>query len=212
MMDYFYNTSSKTICSTDIKEDIPVICDMSSDILYRPFDVSKYALAQMNVGSAGVTVVIVKKSTLGKVSRYIPKMLNYRTRLDNGSIFNTPLVIPILVMNETLKSLKSIGNVEAIQKINQKTADMLYAEIDRSSIFVGATEKSRSNMKVCPVMTLGKAEFEAKFIECSKGKKMISVKSVSSVGGLRALIHNARTVEDVKALIDCINEFEVKYI
>lgn len=156
--DYFHITSNNTIYGTEIKEDkeyiVPVISDMSSDILSRPVDVSKYQMiyaeAQTNAGPAGVTVVIVKKSALGKVSRYIPTMLDYRTQLDGGSMFNTPPVFPILVMNETLKWLKGIGGVEAMQKINQQKADMLYAEIDRNSMFVGtAIKENRSNMNVC---------------------------------------------------------------
>lgn len=215
--DYFHITSNNTIYGTEIKEDkeygVPVICDMSSDILSRPVDVSKYQMiyagAQKNAGPAGVTVVIVKKSALGKVSRYIPTMLDYRTHLDGGSMFNTPPVFPILVMNETLKWLKGIGGVEAMQKINQQKADMLYAEIDRNSMFVGTAEKEdRSNMNVCFVMAEGKKELEAEFMEFAKSKGMIGIKGHRSVGGFRASIYNACEVEDVQALIDCMQEFE----
>ena len=168
-----------------------------------------YAGAQKNAGPAGVTVVIVKKSALGKVSRYIPTMLDYRTHLDKGSMFNTPPVFSILVMNETLKWLKSIGGVEAMQKINQQKADMLYAEIDRNSMFVGTAEKdSRSIMNVCFVMAPGKEHLEAEFLEFSKERGMVGVKGHRSVGGFRASIYNACTVEDVQALIDCMKEFE----
>lgn len=215
--DYFHITSNNTIYGTEIKEDkdygVPVICDMSSDILSRPIDVSKYEMiyagAQKNAGPAGVTVVIVKKSALGKVSRYIPTMLDYRTHLDKDSMFNTPPVFPILVMNETLKWLKSIGGVEAMQKINQQKSDILYAEIDRNSMFVGTAEKdSRSNMNVCFVMAPGKEKLEAEFLEFSKEKGMVGVKGHRSVGGFRASIYNACTVEDVHALVDCMREFE----
>lgn len=218
--DYFHITSNNTIYGTEIKEDkdygVPVICDMSSDILSRPVDVSKYEMiyagAQKNAGPAGVTVVIVKKSALGKVSRYIPTMLDYRTHLDKGSMFNTPPVFPILVMNETLKWLKSIGGVEAMQWINKQKADMLYAEIDRNTMFVGTAEKdSRSNMNVCFVMAPGKEEFEAEFMEFAKEKGMVGVKGHRSVGGFRASIYNACTVEDVQALIDCMKEFEANH-
>lgn len=215
--DYFHITSNNTIYGTEIKEDkeyvVPVICDMSSDILSRPVDVSKYQMiyagAQKNAGPAGVTVVIVKKSALGKVSRYIPTMLDYRTHLDGGSMFNTPPVFPILVMNETLKWLKGIGGVEAMQKINQQKADMLYAEIDRNSMFVGtAIKEDRSNMNVCFVMAEGKKELEAEFMEYAKSKGMIGIKGHRSVGGFRASIYNACEVEDVQALVDCMKEFE----
>ncbi len=219
--DYFHITSNNTIYGTEIKEDkdygVPVICDMSSDILSRPVDVSKYQMiycgAQKNAGPAGVTVVIVKKSALGKVSRYIPTMLNYQTHVDGGSMFNTPPVFPILVMNETLKWLKGLGGVEAIQKINQQKADMLYAEIDRNSMFVGtvADKADRSNMNVCFVMAEGKKELEAEFMEFAKSKGMIGIKGHRSVGGFRASIYNACEVEDVQALIDCMQEFEAAH-
>jgi len=216
--DYFHITSNNTIYGTEIKEDkeygVPVICDMSSDILSRPVDVSKYEMiycgAQKNAGPAGVTVVIVKKSALGKVTRNIPTMLDYRTHVDGASMFNTPPVFPILVMNETLKWLKGLGGVEAIQKINQKKADMLYAEIDRNSMFVGtvADKADRSNMNVCFVMAEGKKELEAEFMDFAKSKGMIGIKGHRSVGGFRASIYNACEVEDVQALIDCMQEFE----
>lgn len=219
--DYFHITSNNTIYGTEIKEDkdygVPVICDMSSDILSRPVDVSKYQMiycgAQKNAGPAGVTVVIVKKSALGKVSRYIPTMLNYQTHVDGGSMFNTPPVFPILVMNETLKWLKGLGGVEAIQKINQQKADMLYAEIDRNSMFVGtvADKADRSNMNVCFVMAEGKKELEAEFMEFAKSKGMIGIKGHRSVGGFRASIYNACEIEDVQALIDCMQEFEAAH-
>ncbi len=219
--DYFHITSNNTIYGTEIKEDkdygVPVICDMSSDILSRPVDVSKYQMiycgAQKNAGPAGVTVVIVKKSALGKVSRYIPTMLNYQTHVDGGSMFNTPPVFPILVMNETLKWLKGLGGVEAIQKINQQKADMLYAEIDRNSMFVGtvADKADRSNMNVCFVMAEGKKELEAEFMEFAKSKGMVGIKGHRSVGGFRASIYNACEVEDVQALIDCMQEFEAAH-
>lgn len=215
--DYFHITSNNTIYGTGIKEDkeygIPVICDMSSDILSRPVDVSKYQMiyagAQKNAGPAGVTVVIVKKSSLGKVSRYIPTMLDYRTHVDGGSMFNTPPVFPILVMNETLKWLKGIGGVEAIQKINQQKADILYAEIDRNTMFVGtAVKEDRSNMNVCFVMAEGKKELEVEFMEFAKSKGMVGIKGHRSVGGFRASIYNACEIEDVQALVDCMKEFE----
>lgn len=215
--DYLHLTSNNTIYGTEIKEDknygIPVICDMSSDILSRPVDVSKYEMiyagAQKNAGPAGVAVAIVKKSALGKVSRYIPTMLDYRTHIDGGSMFNTPPVISILVMNETLKWLKSIGGIEAIQKINQQKADMLYAEIDRNSMFVGtAAKEDRSNMNVCFVMAEGKEEFESEFMEFAKSKGMVGIKGHRSVGGFRASIYNACELSDVQALVDCMKEFE----
>ena len=132
-IDYFHITSNNTIYGTEIRYDIdspvPLIADMSSDIMSRPVDVSKYALiyggAQKNVGPAGVAFAIVRKDALGKVSRYIPTMLDYRTHIDGGSMFNTPPVFPIFVMKETLKWLKGLGGVEAINKINVRKAEIL---------------------------------------------------------------------------------------
>ena len=156
-IDYFHITTNNTIYGTEIKEDIdcpvPLIADMSSDIMSRPIDVSKYTLiyggAQKNVGPAGTIFAIVRKDALGKVSRYIPTMLDYRTHIEKESMFNTPPVFSIFVMNETLKWLKGIGGVEAIQKANQEKADILYNEIDRNSMFVGtAAKKDRSLMNV----------------------------------------------------------------
>ena len=148
-LDYFHITTNNTIYGTEIKEDIdcpvPLIADMSSDILSRRVDVSKYALiyggAQKNAGPAGVTFAIIRKDSLGKVSRYIPTMLDYRTHIDKGSMFNTPPVFPIFVMNETLKWLKSIGGIDAIHAIDIKKAETLYAEIDRNSLFTGTAAK-----------------------------------------------------------------------
>ncbi len=157
-VDYFHITTNNTIYGTEIKEDydspVPLIADMSSDIMSRPVDVSKYALiyggAQKNVGPAGVIFAIVRKDALGKVSRYIPTMLDYRTHIDKESMFNTPPVLPIFVMNETLKWLKGIGGVEAIQKVDQAKAELLYSEIDRNSLFTGtAAKEDRSCMNVC---------------------------------------------------------------
>ena len=216
-IDYFHITTNNTIYGTEIKEDIdcpvPLIADMSSDIMSRPVDVSKYALiyggAQKNVGPAGVTFAIVNKETLGKVSRYIPTMLDYRTHIDKLSMFNTPPVFAIYIMNETLKWVKSIGGVEAIQKINQKKAQILYDEIDRNPLFVGtAAKEDRSCMNVCFVMSEGNEGLQDEFLSFAKERGMIGIKGHRSVGGFRASIYNACSVEDVQALVDCMQEFE----
>ena len=192
---------------------VPLIADMSSDIMSRPVDVSKYALiyggAQKNVGPAGVAFAIVRKDALGKVSRYIPTMLDYRTHVDGGSMFNTPPVFPIFVMKETLKWLKGIGGVEAINRINVEKARLLYDEIDRNSLFVGtAAREDRSIMNVCFVMAPGHEALQDEFLEFAKGKGMVGIKGHRSVGGFRASIYNACPVESVKALIACMQEFE----
>ena len=216
-LDYFHITSNNTIYGTEIKEDIdspvPLIADMSSDIMSRPVDVSKYALiyggAQKNVGPAGVAFAIIKKDALGKVSRYIPTMLNYQTHIDGGSMFNTPPVFPIYVMYETLNWLKGIGGVEAIHKINRQKAGMLYAEIDRNPLFRGtAAVEDRSDMNVCFVMAPGYENLQDEFLEFAKGRGMLGIKGHRSVGGFRASIYNACPVESVQALVKCMQEFE----
>ena len=216
-LDYFHITTNNTIYGTEIKHDmdcpVPLIADMSSDIMSRPVDVSRYALiyggAQKNVGPAGVAFAIVRKDALGKVSRYIPTMLDYRVHVDKGSMFNTPPVFPIFVMKETLKWLKGIGGVEAIHKINEEKAALLYDEIDRNSLFIGtAAKEDRSIMNVCFVMAPGHESLQDEFLEFAKGKGMAGIKGHRSVGGFRASIYNACPVESVKALVECMQEFE----
>ena len=216
-LDYFHITTNNTIYGTEIHEDmdcpVPLIADMSSDIMSRPVDVSKYAMiyggAQKNVGPAGVTFFIVKKDLLGKVSRYIPTMLDLRTHVDGQSMFNTPPVFSIFVMNETLKWLKGIGGVEAIQKINKEKAALLYSEIDRNTVFKGtAAVEDRSLMNVCFVMAEGYEHLQDEFMAFAKAKGMTGIKGHRSVGGFRASIYNACPVESVQALVDCMQEFE----
>ena len=206
-----------TIYGTEIHEDLdvpcPLIADMSSDIMSRPVDVSKYDLiyggAQKNVGPAGVIFAIIKKDSLGRVSRYLPTMLDYRTHIDKQSMFNTPPVFAIFVMKETLKWLKSIGGVEAMYEINKAKAKLLYDEIDRNSMFIGtAAKEDRSLMSVCFVMAPGKEEFQDEFLAFAKDHGMVGIKGHRSVGGFRASLYNACTIDDVQALVDCMKEFE----
>ena len=216
-LDYLHVTTNNTIYGTELHEDldspVPLIADMSSDIMSRPVDVSKYAMiyggAQKNVGPAGVAFFIVRKDLLGKVSRYIPTMLNLQTHIDGGSMFNTPPVFSIFVMNETLRWLKEQGGVEAIQKINKAKAELLYGEIDRNSMFRGtAAVEDRSVMNVCFVMAEGKEELQDEFMAFAKSKGMTGIKGHRSVGGFRASIYNACPMESVQALVDCMKEFE----
>ena len=215
--DYFHITTNNTIYGTEIRTDmdapVPLVADMSSDIMSRPVDVSKYALiyggAQKNVGPAGVTFVIIRKDILGKVTRYIPSMLNYQTHIDGDSMFNTPPVFPIYIMTQTLKWLKNLGGVEAINKINREKADLLYREIDRNLLFKGtAAREDRSIMNVCFVMSEGNESLEAEFLEFAKSRGMAGIKGHRSVGGFRASIYNACPKENVQALISCMQEFE----
>jgi phosphoserine aminotransferase len=216
-LDYFHITTNNTIYGTEIKYDmdcpVNLVADMSSDIMSRPVDVSKYAIiyggAQKNVGPAGVAFVIVRKDILGKVSRYLPTMLDYRTHINDGSMFNTPPVFPIFVMTETLKWVKSIGGLKAMNKINVEKANLLYNEIDRNSLFVGtAAKEDRSIMNVCFVMAEGYESLQDEFMAFAKEKGMVGIKGHRSVGGFRASIYNACPKESVQALVDCMKEFE----
>ena len=216
-LDYLHITTNNTIYGTEIKEDMdcpcPLIADMSSDIMSRPVDVSKYALiyggAQKNVGPAGVIFAIIRKDILGKVSRYLPTMLDYRTHIDKESMFNTPPVFSIFVMNETLKWIKAQGGVEAIHKLDVAKAELLYGEIDRNRLFVGtAAKEDRSIMNVCFVMAPGYEALQDEFLAFAKERGMVGIKGHRSVGGFRASIYNASTLEDVQALVDCMQEFE----
>ena len=216
-VDYFHITTNNTIYGTEIREDfdspVTLVADMSSDIMSRPIDVKKYGIiyggAQKNVGPAGVAFCIVRRDILGKVSRHIPTMLNYQTHIDGKSMFNTPPVFSIFVMNETLKWLKSIGGVEAIGKINVKKAQMLYDEIDRNPLFIGtAAKEDRSIMNVCFVMAPGYEALQDEFLEFAKGRGMVGIKGHRSVGGFRASLYNACPVEAVEALIATMQEFE----
>lgn len=216
-LDYFHITTNNTIYGTEIRHDmdspVPLIADMSSDIMSRPVDVSKYALiyggAQKNVGPAGVSFAIIRKDALGKVSRYIPTMLDYRVHIEKGSMFNTPPVFPIFVMKETLKWLKEYGGVEAIHKADEQKAAMLYDEVDRNSLFTGtAAREDRSIMNVCFVMAPGYENLQDEFLAFAKEHSITGIKGHRSVGGFRASIYNACPAESVKALIECMQEFE----
>ena len=216
-LDYFHITTNNTIYGTEIKHDIdcpvPLIADMSSDILSRRVDVSKYAMiyggAQKYAGPAGVAFAIIRKDSLGKVSRYIPTMLDYRVHLDKESMFNTPPVFSIFVMNETLKWLKGIGGIDAIHKIDEKKAATLYAEIDRNPLFVGTAEKEdRSIMNVCFVMAPGYEALQDEFLAFAKSRNIVGIKGHRSVGGFRASLYNACTQEDVEALTAAMKDFE----
>lgn len=215
--DYFHITTNNTIYGTEIHTDIdsPVnlVADMSSDILSRPVDVSKYAMiyggAQKNVGPAGVAFLIIREDILGKVERQIPTIIDYRSQIKDNSMFNTPPVFPIFVMHETLKWLKELGGLEVIYKINKEKAELLYNEIDRNPMFVGTARKEdRSLMNVCFVMAEGYKDKEADFMAFAKDRGMVGIKGHRSVGGFRASIYNACPVESVKALVECMQEFE----
>lgn len=219
--DYFHITTNNTIYGTELLKDIdspvPLIADMSSDIFSRPVDVSKYALiyggAQKNLAPAGLTFVIIKDEILGKVSRYIPSMLNYKTHIENGSMYNTPPVLPLYTALETLRWLKANGGLTAIEKKNIEKANLLYNEIDRNPLFVGtAAVEDRSRMNICFVMQPEYAALEADFQKFATERGMVGIKGHRSVGGFRASTYNALPLESVQALVSCMQEFEKLHV
>lgn len=215
---YYHCTSNNTIYGTEMfsfpdTHGVPLVCDMSSDIFSRPFDANKfdmiYAGAQKNMGPAGTTLVILKKSFLEKrAARTIPTMLDYKVHIDNGSMYNTPSVFAIFVCMHTLRWIKSIG-LEAMEARNKAKADTLYAEIDRNPLFVGTVAKEdRSRMNVNFV--LNDKSLEDEFLKFCKDKNLSGLKGHRSVGGLRASLYNALELESVQALVDAMREFEAK--
>lgn len=224
--DYFHITTNNTIYGTEISDEkladiylkkgnVTLVADMSSDILSRPIDVSQYGLiyggAQKNLAPAGVTFVVVKNDLLGKVSRYIPTMLNYQTHIDGGSMFNTPPVLPIYTAMLTLRWLKANGGLKGAEERNIAKANLLYDCIDHSKIFVGTAEKEdRSRMNVCFVLKPEYQDLQDDFFKFATAKGMVGVKGHRSVGGFRASLYNAMTLEGVQALVDCIHEYENK--
>jgi phosphoserine aminotransferase len=215
--DYFHITTNNTIYGSELRHDpdspVPLIADMSSDILSRPIDVSKYVMiyggAQKNLGPAGVTFVIIKEDLLKGVTRKMPSMLSYATHLKEPSLYNTPPVFAIYTCLETLRWIKGLGGVKAIEAMNIKKANLLYDAIDNSKMFVGTVEKeSRSLMNICFVMKEQYKDKEDAFMEFSKTKGMIGIKGHRSVGGFRASTYNALPIESVQALVDAMHEFE----
>ena len=237
--DYLHITTNNTIYGTEIRKDldinvpliadmssdifsrpidinVPLIADMSSDIFSRPIDVKKYdaiyAGAQKNLAMAGVTIVILKDEKLGKAPREIPTMLDYRTHVDKGSMFNTPPVVPIYSALETLRWIKKNGGVAAMDKLAQQRADIVYGEIDRNKMFKGtAVAEDRSLMNICFVMADEYKELEKDFLDFAVSKGMVGVKGHRSVGGFRASCYNAQTIEGVNALVACMKEFEAQH-
>ncbi len=214
---YLHLTSNNTIFGTQYHKwpetDIPFVCDMSSDIFSRKLPAEKfdiiYAGAQKNIGPAGVTLVIVKKSILGKVNRDIPTMLNYQTHIDKSSMFNTPPVFPTYVSMLTFRWIAAQGGVGAIEKKNNEKAKILYEEIDRNSLFYGTTAKEdRSKMNVC---FLAKDELvEKAFLTACAEAGCVGVQGHRSVGGFRASIYNAMELEGVQTLVNVMQDLEAK--
>ncbi len=219
--DYFHFTTNNTIYGTEMRVDPTVPCrmvaDMSSDIFSRPIDFSNYdaiyAGAQKNLAPAGVTLVIVREEALGHVDRAIPTMLDYRTHIKKGSMFNTPPVLPIFSALQTLRYYKSLGGIEELERRDLEKAAMLYEAIDGSKMFTGTvTDPSdRSIMNVCFVMTPEYKELEKEFIDFCAGRGIVGIKGHRSVGGFRASLYNALPIESVKVLVEAMHDFETTH-
>ncbi len=221
-VDYFHFTTNNTIYGTEMRFDpdcgnVRLVADMSSDIFSRPIDVSKYdviyAGAQKNLAPAGVTIVIVKDDVLGQVERQIPTMLDYRTHVKKGSMFNTPPVLPIFSALQTLRYYKELGGVKELEKMNLAKAELLYNAIDSSRMFEGTVTDpaDRSIMNVCFVMTPEYKELEKDFVDFCTTKGIVGIKGHRSVGGFRASLYNALPIESVEVLVAAMKEFESQH-
>lgn len=216
--DYVHITTNNTIYGTTFPElpdvgEVPLVADMSSNILAQVYDVSKfgiiYAGAQKNIGPAGVAIVIVREDLVGNELDICPRMFNYKTHVDNGSMFNTPPTYAIYMAGLVFEWLTERGGVAEMQKINEEKAGWLYDFIDNSSLFSGTADRvSRSKMNV-PFVTTSE-ELDAKFIKESALIGLKTLKGHRSVGGMRASIYNAMPPEGVKTLVDFMKDFELK--
>ncbi len=218
-VDYFHFTSNNTIYGTEMRYDpdikgVRLVADMSSDIFSRPVDVSKYDIiyagAQKNLAPAGVTIVIVRDDALGHVDRKIPTMLDYRTHIKKGSMFNTPPVLPIFSALQTLRYYRDLGGVAELEKLDLAKASLLYGAIDSSDIFEGTVTDpaDRSIMNVCFVLKEGLRDHEKEFIDFASARGIVGIKGHRSVGGFRASLYNALPIESVEVLVKAMKDFE----
>ena len=217
--EYLHITSNNTIYGTQLRKDIdapvPLVADMSSDILSRPVDVSKYSCiyggAQKNLAQSGLSFVIVKEDALVKVERVIPSILDYRVHIANGSMFNTPPTLPIYTALCNMRWVKQQGGVVEMQRRAQERAAVVYDEIDRNPLFCGtAVEEDRSYMNIDFVMAPGYEEFEDAFAAFAAEHGVVAIKGHRSVGGFRASCYNAMPLEGAKVLAGCMRDFEKK--
>ena len=216
-VDYFHCTSNNTIYGTQMKSfpetEVPMICDMSSDIFSRQLDFSKfdliYAGAQKNMGPAGATLVVIKNDYLDKICRVVPSMLNYKMHADKDSMYNTPPVFSVYVSMLTLEWLKELGGINFIEEVNQKKADLLYTEIDRNPLFRGLVNKEdRSNMNA--TFVLENKQLQERFNTMWQDARINGLEGHRSVGGYRASMYNALPLYSVQALVDVMKELERK--
>lgn len=216
-LDYFHCTSNNTIFGTQMKEfpklKVPLVCDMSSDIFSRSLDFSKfdliYAGAQKNMGPAGTTLVIVKENVLGKVTRQIPSMMDYKVQISKDSMFNTPPVFAVYTSMLTLEWLKGLGGIEAIEKENFKKSRLMYSEIDLNPLFEGfAANADRSSMNA--TFTLTEVKLKTDFEDMCKDAGINGLNGHRSVGGYRASMYNALPLGSVETLVEVMSELERK--
>ncbi len=214
---YFHITTNNTIYGTQWQKipsvSIPMVADMSSDILSRQINFNSfdliYAGAQKNMGAAGVNLVVVNKNILGKVKRAIPTIMDYRNHIQEGSMLNTPPVFAVYVSMLTLRWLKNMGGVSAIEKLNNEKAELLYNEIDNNSLFTGTVAKEdRSKMNVC--FKINDSDREADFLVLVKQHNIVGIKGHRTAGGFRASLYNALPLSSVQALVNVMNEFSAK--
>jgi phosphoserine aminotransferase len=216
--DYFHCTSNNTIFGTQLKQfpdlSMPMVCDMSSDIFSRVLDFSKfdliYAGAQKNMGPAGTTLVIVKEEILGKVSRVIPSMLDYKVHLSKDSMYNTPAVYPTYVSMLTLEWLKELGGISEIEKINNAKASLIYSEIDNNPLFNGFVTNAEDRSKMNATFTLNDESLKGRFDSLWQSAGISGLNGHRSVGGYRASMYNAMPLESVQVLVDVMQELTRK--
>jgi phosphoserine aminotransferase len=215
---YFHITTNNTIYGTEMEEipavSVPLVADMSSNIFSRVFDVAKFSLiyagAQKNLGPAGLALVIVRDEVLGKTDRIIPNFFDYRNHIDGKSMYNTPPVFAIYVSLLTLRWLKSKGGIAVVEQENIVKARLLYDEIERNKYFTSTVDPvDRSRMNV--VFVADQPETEEAFLSFAKNRGLVGLKGHRSVGGFRASIYNAMSLQGVHALIDAMQEFEEVY-
>ncbi len=217
-LDFFHCTSNNTIFGTQMNEfpqtDCPLICDMSSDIFSRKLDFEKfdliYAGAQKNMGPAGTTLVVVKEDVLGQVSRKIPSMLDYKVHISKDSMFNTPAVFPVYVSMLTLSWLKEQGGISAIEILNNQKAELLYTEIDRNPLFKGFVANKEDRSKMNATFSLTDDSLTDSFDTLWKQAGINGLNGHRSVGGYRASMYNALSIESVQVLVDVMQNLENK--
>ena len=216
---YVHYTSNETIGGVELfwtpqTGDVPLVADMSSNILSRPIDVSKFGLiyfgAQKNVGPAGLTIVIVRDDLLGQTVKGTPTMFDYKTHADNDSMYNTPPTYAIYIAGLVFKMLKAKGGLAAMEKTNRAKAQLLYDALDASSFFVSPVARENRSLMNIP-FTLKDASLDDEFIKAAKARGIIQIKGHRSVGGMRASIYNAMPIEGVKALVELMKDFEKQH-